>query len=213
VTTAPAIDSGMRALLAGRARELAAGASPLGWKIGINMPAIQKLMGIDAPVVGSLTTATQLAPGDTVAVGEATRPALEPEIALRVGPSISVEAVAPALELVDINLPLDEVEPILAGNVMHRGVVLGEPQPPGAAAGAGVRVLRDGTEEAAADFVDDPAEVVRYVAGFLSAHGAALEVGDWIIAGSLTTPVIVAPGDSIEADFGPLGSLALSFCA
>jgi 2-oxo-hept-3-ene-1,7-dioate hydratase len=211
VTGAAAIASGMRALLAARERELAAGASPLGWKIGINMPALQERMGIDAPVVGSLTTATQLAPGDTVAVGEATRPVLEPEIAIRVGPSNSVGAVAPALELVDINLPFDNVEPILAGNVMHRGVVLGEPQPPGSAAGAGVRVLRDGSEEAAADFVDDPAEVARYVAGFLATHGAVLEVGDWIIAGSLTTPVPVAPGDAIEADFGPLGSLALRF--
>jgi 2-oxo-hept-3-ene-1,7-dioate hydratase len=119
--------------------------------------------------------------------------------------------VAPALELVDIDLPFDDVEPLLAGNVMHRGVVLGEPQPPGSAEGAGVRVMRDSTEEAAADFNDDPAEVARYVAGFLSTHGAALDVGHWIIAGSLTTPVPVAPGDSIEADFGPLGSLALRF--
>jgi 2-keto-4-pentenoate hydratase len=94
---------------------------------------------------------------------------------------------------------------------MHRGVVLGEPQPPGSAEGAGVRVMRDSTKEAAADFNDDPAEVARYVAGFLSTHGAALDVGHWIIAGSLTAPVPVAPGDSIEADFGPLGSLALRF--
>ncbi|MDX6668120.1 MAG: hypothetical protein QOK04_1500 [Solirubrobacteraceae bacterium] len=211
MTDAAGIASGMRALLAARARELAAGASPLGWKIGINMPAIQERMGIDAPVVGSLTTATQLATGDTVAVGEATYPVVEPEIAIRVGPSTSVAAVAPALELVDVNLPFDAVQPILAGNVMHRGVVLGEPQPPGSAEGASVRVLREGAEEAAADFDDDPAEVARYVAGFLSTHGAALEAGHWIIAGSLTTPVPVAPGDSIEANFGPLGSLALRF--
>jgi 2-keto-4-pentenoate hydratase len=211
VTAAAAIAAGMRTQLARRERELSAGASRLGWKIGINVPAVQKRLGIDAPVVGYLTTATQLTPGDTVAIGSATRPALEPEIAIRVGPSASVAAVAPALELVDINLPFDDVEPILAGNVMHRGVVLGDSHPAGAAAGVKVRMLRDGSEAAQAPFVDDPAEVTRHVAGFLSAHGAELQAGDWIIAGSITTPVPVAPGEQLECDFGALGSLALRF--
>jgi 2-keto-4-pentenoate hydratase len=211
VTAADAIAAGMRTQLAARGRELAAGASPLGWKIGINVPAIQQRLGIDAPVVGYLTTATALAAGDSVAVGSATRPALEPEIAIRVGPSFSVAAVAPALELVDINLPFDDVEPILAGNVMHRGVVIGEPHPTDSAVEAGVRVLRDGSEVDGARFRDDPQEIVRHVAGFLQAHGAELQPNDWIIAGSLTTPVAVAPGEQLECDFGALGSLALRF--
>jgi 2-keto-4-pentenoate hydratase len=59
----------------------------------------------------------------------------------------------------------------------------------------------------------DAVGTVRLVADFLGGHGAALAPGDRILAGSLAAPLLVAPGDAVSADFGPLGRLSLAFTA
>jgi 2-keto-4-pentenoate hydratase len=79
-----------------------------------------------------------------------------------------------------------------------------------------VRVTRNGAEEAAADVAeagDDPVEVVRHVAGLLAPLGVALQPGDRIIGGSLTTPLPVEPGDSIQVELEPPGSVRLELTA
>ena len=63
-----AVSRGMRALLERRLAELAAGASPVGWKIGFNAPAIQQHFGLSGPVVGYLTDTGVSPDGATVAV-------------------------------------------------------------------------------------------------------------------------------------------------
>ena len=50
------VERGTAALLTRRREILAQGAEPLGWKIGFNVPATQKKLGIDAPLAGFLTT-------------------------------------------------------------------------------------------------------------------------------------------------------------
>ena len=59
--------------------------------------------------------------------------------------------------------------------------------------------------------VEDPATTVAFVRSYLAAHGAALEEGDRIIAGSVVAPVAVAPGDELSVSFGPLGHLSVRF--
>ncbi len=46
---------------------------------------------------------------------------------------------------------------------------------------------------------------------FLAAHGAALQPGDRIIAGSMVPPLAVASGDTLQVTFGPLGELSVRF--
>jgi len=58
---------------------------------------------------------------------------------------------------------------------------------------------------------EDPAQTVAFVRSFLAAHGAALEPGDRIIAGSVVAPVAVAPGERLHVDFGPMGGLDIAF--
>jgi 2-keto-4-pentenoate hydratase len=53
----------------------------------------------------------------------------------------------------------------------------------------------------------DPAEVVGLIAERLAIAGEELREGQVIIAGSLTAIVFVEPGDRVEVDLGPLGSL------
>ncbi|HSV45503.1 MAG TPA: 2-oxo-hepta-3-ene-1,7-dioate hydratase, partial [Ramlibacter sp.] len=45
----------------------------------------------------------------------------------------------------------------------------------------------------------------------LAVHDVALEAGEIFLAGSFTRPVAVASGDTVCADFGPLGSIGVSF--
>ena len=72
------VDAGMRALLARREAELRAGARPVGWKIGINVPAVQERLGIAGSVVGYLTSASLAEPGGHVDVyGDVLGPELE----------------------------------------------------------------------------------------------------------------------------------------
>ena len=199
----------MRALLARRQELLDAGAQPLGWKIGINVPAVQEALGITESVVGAMTSRSVVDAGGSADLTGWNAPMLEPEVAIRVGGGGTIAAVAPAIELVDIDLPFDDIEAILAGNIFHRHVVLGEEVADVEPAGQ-CRVLVDG-EEVAATSVDCDAEgTVAHVADFLERHGARLAAGEVIIAGSLTTPLPVTAGSSVEVEVGELGSVAVS---
>jgi 2-oxo-3-hexenedioate decarboxylase len=204
---------GLRALLAARDEELARGASAVGWKVGFNGPAVQALFGLDGLVVGYINDTTVLEPGRAVDLAGWTQPALEVEVALRVGADGDLAAVAPALELVDLDLPLERLEPILAANIFHRGVIFGPETTPDACDGLVVSVAARGTGAVVAtgSLTDGPAWTLDTVRAFLAAHGAQLEPGHRIIAGSLIAPLAVAPGDDLTVDFGALGSLAVSF--
>jgi 2-keto-4-pentenoate hydratase len=183
--TAVAVSRGMRALLARRDAALAAGAAPVGWKIGFNTPAIQAHFGLTD--------------------------AVEVEVALRVGADGGVAGLAPALELVDLAISFDDIEPVLAANICHRGVIFGE-EVPGVDPWAMVAtVTRAGDVVAEGTLVEDPAATLLFVDSYLAAHGAALRPGDRIIAGSVVAPVGVAPGDELDVSFGPLGNLSVRF--
>jgi 2-keto-4-pentenoate hydratase len=201
----------MAALLARRAADLARGDSAVGWKIGFNVPALQAHFGLSGPVAGYLTDATVLDPGAPVDIGGWIRPALEVEVAVRVGPDGGVAALAPALELVDLDPGLADLEAILGGNIFHRGVLFG-PEVPGADVSAlEVEVSGEAGSLDRGRMVEAPATTVDVVRLFLAAHGAVLSPGDRIIAGSLIAPLAVSPGDSLHVTFGPLGTLDVRF--
>jgi 2-keto-4-pentenoate hydratase len=204
------VAAGMRALLARREAELAEGADPVGWKVGFNFPQLWDQLGLDAPVAGSLTSATVLEPGAPVSLQGWTAPLLEPEVAIHVGEDGGVAGLAPAAELVDVDLPLEDVEAILARNIFHRGVLFG-PVRGTELEGFRCEVRKNGEPVAAADRIEDPADTLTHVAGFLAEHGARLRPGERVIAGSLTAPIPVAAGDEARVVIEPLGSVELSF--
>ncbi len=202
---------------------LGGGAVRVGWKIG-------RHLGLDGCVLGHLTLATTIAPGDDHSLAGGTMVGVEPEVAIHVGRDVpagaaraeaaaAVIGLGPALEIVDIDGPFDDVERIVAGNVFHRGVLFGVTHPEragGSLDGVTARWLRNGdvveTLDAAAAAGDLP-EIVRFVADTLGACGERLLAGDRIIAGSLTRAAWVRPGDVTGVDLGPLGTLALRFTA
>jgi 2-keto-4-pentenoate hydratase len=203
----------MGALLARRDADMAAGASPVGWKIGFNTPAIQQHFGLAEPVVGYLTDTRVVGAGTTVPVASWVAPAVEVELAVRVGNDGGVGGLAPALELVDLGEAFDDIEPVLAGNVCHRGVVFGDEIPDADPWSMAVAVkTKDGAVVVEGRLTEDPATTVAFVRSFLAAHGAQLTPGDRIIAGSVVPPISVAPGDELQVSFGPFGELRVGFC-
>lgn len=208
-----AVDRGMQALLARRAGELAGGARCIGWKIGFDTPAIQQHFGLRNAVVGYLTDDRVVEPGATVSLDGWVAPAVEVELAVRVGDDGAIAAAGPALELVDLDISFDDIEPVLAGNICHRLVVLGEEVPGVDPMALAATVAKEGVIVAEGGVTKAPAATVEFVRAFLAAHGAELEPGQRIICGSVVPPVPVAPGDAVDVSFGPFGALRVAFSA
>jgi 2-keto-4-pentenoate hydratase len=210
-TTAAAVSRGMQAQLGRRDAALAAGATPVGWKIGFNTPAIQAHFGLSDAVVGFMVDTGVSPDGATISLAGWVAPAVEVEVAVRVVADGDVAGLAPALELVDLDISFDDIEPVLAGNICHRGVIFGE-EVPGVDPWAMVAtVTRAGDVVAEGRLTEDPATTASFVRTYLATHGAELAKGDRIIAGSVVAPVGVAPGDELDVSFGPLGILSVRF--
>ena len=63
----------------------------------------------------------------------------------------------------------------------------------------------------AAGVLGHPALGVAWLANKLGQHGVALEAGHIVLAGSFTRVVHARKGDTLHADFGQLGGIALQF--
>lgn len=218
---------GTERLLARWRADLGRGARRIGWKVGINEPAIQRHLGIDAEVVGVLTSATELSVGVPHSLRGATRVGVEPELALVLGRDVraadgpdaaraAVTAIGPAIELIDLNAPFDDLERLVADNVYHRGVLFGPTRDGAALDDLMVRVSHRGADVVRvrpADALGDVGRVLVRVAAVLEAAGERLAAGDRVISGSLTRAVFVDAGDEVRVDYGALGGLGVTFTA
>jgi 2-oxo-hept-3-ene-1,7-dioate hydratase len=214
-TEADRVRRGLEAQLASLEHKRAEGIELIGWKVGLNAAPVQEHLGLTRPVVGHLTTDSLVEPRSTHSLAGGSRVGVEPEVAIHLGPGGAIESLGPAIEIVDLDPSLDGLEPILAANVFHRGVVLGAPVEgvkPADLTALTATVRRNGTVAERAQFADtgeDPAGIVEVIGERLALVGEQLREGQVIIAGSLTPIVFVEPGDSVEVDLGPLGALVL----
>jgi 2-keto-4-pentenoate hydratase len=188
-------------------------AERVGWKIGLNVPAVMELLGIDRPVAAPLTEATRLTDGAEVSIGGYSAALVEPEVAVEVGPDGSVGRVAAAIELVDIDRPLDDLDAILAGGIFHRGFVLGPLFGDANPELVTATVTIGGEERATADLDPGLDSALETIAIRAQEYGDELRPGDIVIAGSLTPPQPVVPGDRVTVSVAPLGRLELAFSA
>ncbi len=195
-----------RQLLEWRAK-LAAGAERVGWKIGRGIvPGEEHL----EPVLGHLTSATQLEPGGVYPSAGAKELRVDAELLVAVGTELEPVAYAAALEVVDVGRPPQDFESIVAGNVWHRAFALGplRAEPPPDVVHAAVRIngeLAGSTEQRV-----DAREPAHIVSGLLAAVGERLEPGDRIIGGSLVH-VPVGRGDDVVVDLDELGRVGVRF--
>jgi len=198
------VETGTEAMLTRRREILAQGAQPIGWKVGFNVPDIQRKLGIDAPLAGFLTTDSLLENS-----WSEYPIVVESEVAVEIGPDgRSIAALLPALELAD---PPDlelEIEQILAGNIFHRAVAFG-PRVETTEPGSG-RILVNGEEQHSVK----PAgleEMVAAVAARLEAAGEEIRPGDRIITGVLAPPYEAKEGDTVRLELDALGGVELRF--
>ena len=62
-----------------------------------------------------------------------------------------------------------------------------------------------------AGVLDDPALSMAWLVHRLASYGDGLRAGDVVLSGSFIRPVEARHGDSFLADYGPFGSVAITF--
>jgi len=63
----------------------------------------------------------------------------------------------------------------------------------------------------AAGVLGHPALGIAWLANKIGKFGARLEPGQVMLSGSFIRPIWAQKGDTVHADFGPLGGLAIQF--
>lgn len=212
------------------AAKLAAGARLRGHKIGLTSKAMQSTVGIDEPDYGHLLDTMFFQDGDTIATEKLIVPRVEVELAFVLGkplrgPDVTLfdvldatDYVVPGLELIDgrSKYPRRIVDNI-ADNAACAGIILGgRPVKPLEIdlRWVAALLLKNGVIEesgVSAAVLGHPAMGIVWLANKLAAHDTALDAGHIVLAGSFTRTVAVAKGDTIHADYGPLGSISAHF--
>ena len=214
-----------------RERNLAAGRRLVGRKIGLTSKAMQAATGITEPDYGVMFDDTVWENGSVLPFDRFSNVRIEVELAFVLkepldGPAATLfdvlrvtEYVTPALEVLNSHIELEgrTIVDTIADNAAYGGMVLGgrpvRPDDVDLRWVAALLYRNESIEETgvAAGVLNHPGTGVAWLANKLHQHGERLEAGEIILAGSFTRPVWVARGDSILADYGPLGTIACRF--
>jgi 2-keto-4-pentenoate hydratase len=212
------------------AAKLEAGEQRLGWKIAFNAPPMQERLGLPHSLVAGMTRQTLCEAQPAHSLRESAHVALEAEVGVLLGGDIGVadsdqsieaaiEGMGPAIEVIDINRPWEEIEEIIAEGVFQRGVVFGEMRPPAPGAslvGVRAQVEMDGKSVADVDAgaaTGHPVKVLRLIAELLEPFGQALKAGDRIILGSMNAPPAAAVGSRFSNSLEGFEPLSIDFVA
>jgi 2-oxo-hept-3-ene-1,7-dioate hydratase len=195
--------------------------------------AVQQLWrrGITEPDYGAIFDDMVLETGCSVQWDQYTHPRVEVELAFVLkeglkGPGVTIfdvlkatDYVVPALEILDSRIEMEGrtiVDTISDNAAMGAMVIGGNPVKPDAVDLRWVSAIlyKNQTVEetgVAAGVLDHPANGVHWLTNKIAAHGDSLKAGDIILAGSFTRPMWVYKGDTVHADYGPLGSVTCRF--
>lgn len=207
-----------------------AGARIVGHKIGLTSKAMQAASKIDEPDYGYLFDDLVLADGAKVPFESFCVPRVEPELTFILkeplkGPGVGLvdvmratEWVVPSIEIIDARVTEPrKIFDTVADNGAAAGIVLGgRPVRPEAVdlRWVGAIFYRNSEIEetgVAAGVLGHPAMAIAWLANKLGPFGTVLEPGHLMLSGSFTRPVWAKKGDTLHADFGPLGSVAVQF--
>ncbi|MCP3969793.1 MAG: 2-oxo-hepta-3-ene-1,7-dioic acid hydratase [Rhodobacteraceae bacterium] len=217
--------------------KLKAGRRVIGWKIGLTSKAMQYALGIDIPDSGILFDHMAFDNGATVPVGRFIQPRIEAEIAFvmqaplagadvtRADVISATGHVAPSIEILDTRIQRADprtgrsrtVLDTISDNAANAGIVLGAERHAVDAHDlrwVGAITFRDGEVEETglgAGVLSDPVESVVWLARRMAQYGQSIEAGHVILSGSFIRPVECPPRTAIHADFGPFGSVDVSF--
>ncbi len=214
-----------------RDKNLAAGRRLVGRKIGLTSKVMQAATGITEPDYGVMFDDTVWENGAVIPFDNFSNVRIEVELAFVLaapleGPRCNLfdvlratEYVTPALEILNSHIELAgrTIVDTIADNAAYGGLVLGgNPTRPGDVDLRWVAALlyRNETVEetgVAAGVLNHPATGVAWLANKVHRHGARLEAGEIILAGSFTRPMWVSRGDTVLCDYGPMGTITCRF--
>ena len=214
-----------------RDKNLAAGRTIVGRKIGLTSKAMQQATGITEPDYGVMFDDTVYESGADIPVAHFSNVRIEVELAFVLarpleGPDCTLEdAMAaidyavPALEVLNSHIELEgrTIVDTISDNAAYGAMVLGSVRKrPDEIDLRWVPALlsKNGEIEetgVAAGVLGHPATGVAWLANKFHQHGARLEAGEIILAGSFTRPMWVGQGDVVRADYGPMGVIECRF--
>jgi 2-keto-4-pentenoate hydratase len=211
-----------------------------GWKIAATSAAGQKHIGVSGPLAGRILQERVLNPGAAVSLDGNLMKVAEIEFAFRMAHDLpprpmpysvdevlaSVGTLHPAIEIPDSRY-MDFVHAgecqLIADNACAHQFMLGEATDADwrsldlASFQVAVRHTQQGRAQAltgiGANVLGDPRVALTWIANELSQHDVTLRKGEVVTTGTCLTPIIVAPGDHVFGDYGPLGQIEARFIA
>jgi 2-keto-4-pentenoate hydratase len=218
---------------------LVSGRQVVGWKIAATSTNGQTHINVSGPLAGRLLSGQVFESGATVpSAGNRMRVA-EPEFAFAMAQDLppqaapytqqqvmaAVASLHPALEVPDSRLApftaAGEAQ-LLADNACARHFVLGPAAPdvwrdldlstyPVHAQVEHHNTLQYTREGSGGNVLGDPRIALTWLANQLSALGITLQKGHVVTTGTCMVPLELQAGDSVSADYGPLGRVNMIF--
>lgn len=219
------------------AQRHAQGRKTIGWKIGLTSKAMQSALNITTPDSGVLMDDMAFDDGATIPADRFIQPRIEAELAFILksplqGPGVTVtdvlnatDYIVPALEILDTRILRTDptsgktrtIVDTISDNAANAGIITGgRAMRPDAfdPRWAGAIVLRNAEVEETglgAGVLNQPARGVAWLANRLGQYGQRVEAGQIVLSGSFIRPIEARHGDTILADFGPMGTVGCYF--
>lgn len=214
-----------------RDSQVTAGRRLVGRKIGLTSKAMQQATGITEPDYGVMFDDTVYESGAAIPVDHFSNVRIEVELAFVLkhpleGPDCTlddalaaIDYAVPALEVLNSHIELEgrTIIDTISDNAAYGAMVLGSvhksPDEIDLRWVPGVLSRNGEIEETgvAAGVLGHPATGVAWLANKFHQHGARLEAGEIILAGSFTRPMWVSRGDEVLCDYGPMGTITCRF--
>lgn len=212
-------------------RRVDAGETIIGKKIGVTSAVVQKMLSVDQPDFGQMTSGMVYNEGEAIPADTMIAPRAEAEVAFMLksdlmGPGITAadvlratDCVMPCFEIVDSRIKdwkikiQDTVADNASCGVLTLGGVRISPRKIDLTL-AGMVLEKNGeliSTSTGAAVQGSPANAIAWLANTLGRLGIGMKAGDVILSGSQSPLVPVVAGDSLVCQVGGLGSTSVKF--
>ena len=206
-----------------------------GWKIAATSLAGQQHIAVAGPLAGPVFARRVHADGASLSLAGNRMRVAECEIVFRMGRALPPRALAytrdevlaavqwlhPGIEAPDSRFERFELAgqaQLIADCACTNDMVVGAAVAPDARVQAlpalvvRARVSDGRTPQGlGSNVLGDPVEALRWLVNELSATGRTLQAGQFVTTGACVAPIPVLPGQRVDADFGWVGRISVSF--